>query len=347
VSEQNGGAVPGVDFNALLGDPSTNPEPATALGKSLAAVTPEDAAASTAQDAHFSFRDLLTEQQRADLERSAPAVAAQMINDHHAIINFGAPVLEKLSAMSTQLLEAQKDIKIPEAEAIVNDLLREIDGFNKKWRNQKLEDTVHKITKWIRRTAYSLKTLAREAKPIAEKIDLAEIKLKEMELKLADNVTRGQQLHKNTTSTLEGVVAVLAALEQIIDVAKQQFAEADAALKGTDAKGGAADGLVSLAYGGRTVSLNELREIHANLAAGVSELEKTWFDWRQQFFLGYAQAPPSATSSSYRQRCSAAARCSARWACRRHARRWRCGSRPCSPARVPRWLTPCSAARTN
>ena len=290
MNEQNGGAVPGIDFNALLGDPSTNPEPATALEKSLAAVTPEDAAASTAQDAHFSFRDLLTEQQRADLERSAPAVAEQMINDHNAIINFGAPVLEKLSAMSTQLLEAQKDIKIPAAEAIVNDLLREIDGFNKKWRNQKLEDTVHKITKWIRRTAYSLKALAREAKPIAEKIDLAEIKLKEMELKLADNVTRGQQLHKNTTSTLEGVVAVLAALEQIIDVAKQQFAEADAALKGADAKG-PADGLVSLAYGGRTVSLNELREIHANLAAGVSELEKTWFDWRQQFFLGYAQAP--------------------------------------------------------
>ena len=93
MSEQNGGAVPGIDFNALLGDPSTNPEPATALEKSLAAVTPEDAAASTMQDAHFSFRDLLTEQQRADLKRSAPGVAEQMINDHNAIINFGAPVL--------------------------------------------------------------------------------------------------------------------------------------------------------------------------------------------------------------------------------------------------------------
>jgi hypothetical protein len=134
-------------------------------------------------------------------------------------------------------------------------------------------------------------------------------------------------------------------LEQIIDVAKQQFAEADAALKGTDAKG-AADGLVSVAYGGRTVSLNELREIHANLAAGVSELEKTWFEGHQQFFLGYAQAPSvrnlilvSATMQRRRQ--------VARWAYRRHARRWRCDSRPCSPARVPRCLTPCSAARTN
>jgi uncharacterized protein YaaN involved in tellurite resistance len=44
-------------------------------------------------------------------------------------------------------------------------------------------------------------------------------------------------------------------------------------------------------YKGRQVTVNELQEIHSNLAGAVGELEKTWFDLRQQFFLGYAQAP--------------------------------------------------------
>lgn len=283
-------AVPGIDFGSLLGNPASNPQPASPLEKQLAQVTPQDAAASRPSEAQFSFRTLLTAQQLADLRKSAPAVAEQMAADYNAIIKFGAPVLERLTATSSQLLNAQKDIKIPEAEAIVNDLLREIDGFAKKYRNVRLENGVKKVVNFLRGIKYSLTTLARESRPIADKIDMAEVKLKGMEIKLADNVTRGQTLHKNTLTTLQEVVAVLAALEEITDCVKREFADVDALLKGVDAPG-PAGAVETVDYKGRQVTVNELQEIHSNLAGAVGELEKTWFDWRQQFFLGYAQAP--------------------------------------------------------
>lgn len=299
-------ALAGVNFSALLGDPASNPEPTTAIEKALSTVTPEDAAAATVEEAKFSFRSLLTEAQRAQLKASAPAVAQKMIADYNAIINFGEPVLTKLNSTAVQMLNAQKDISVPEAETIVNDLLREMDGFEKKYRNAKMEDFSDKLMKWFKGTVYSFKTMVRESKPIAEKIDLAEVKLKEMEIKLSNNVSRGQQLHKNTTEILEEVVAVLAALEEILEVARAEFHEADQALKLAESKA-TAEGLASITYKGREVSLNELKEIHADLAGGVSELEKTWFDWRQQFFLGYAQAPSVRNlilvSSTMQRRC--------------------------------------------
>jgi uncharacterized protein YaaN involved in tellurite resistance len=283
-------AVPGIDFGSLLGNPASNPQPASPLENQLAQVTPQDAAASRPSEAQFSFRTLLTEQQLADLRKSAPAVAEQMAADYNTIIKFGAPVLERLTATSSQLLNAQKDIKIPQAEAIVNDLLREIDGFAKKYRNVRLENGVKKVVNFLRGIKYTLTTLARESRPIADKIDMAEVKLKEMEIKLADNVTRGQTLHKNTLTTLQEVAAVLAALEEITDCVKREFADVDALLKGVDAPG-PAGAVEKVDYKGRQVTVNELQEIHSNLAGAVGELEKTWFDWRQQFFLGYAQAP--------------------------------------------------------
>ena len=280
-------ALPSVNFKELLGAPESNPEPATALESALSKVTPEDAAAAAPSEATFQFRSLLTDDQRSDLERNAPGVAAQMVQDFQAIIRFGEPVLTKLNASSTQLLAAQRDIKVPPAEDMVNDLLREMDGFQKKYRNEKIENAVEKVVRFFRSAQYSLKTLVREAKPISDKIDIAETKLKEMELRLADNVTRGQQLHKNTVETLQDVVAVLAALEEINEVVRADFAAADQALKGAEVLGD----MGSVQFKDRTMTVNELRELHGQLATASSEIEKTWFDWRQQFFLGYAQAP--------------------------------------------------------
>jgi uncharacterized protein YaaN involved in tellurite resistance len=280
-------ALPGVNFKELLGAPESNPEPPTALESALAKVTPEDAAAAAPAEATFQFRSLLTDEQRADLTRNAPGVAAQMVEDFQAIIRFGEPVLTKLNASSSQLLEAQRDIKVPPAEDMVNDLLREMDGFQKKYRNEKVENAVKKVVDFLRGASYSLKTLVREAKPIADKIDIAETKLKEMELRLADNVTRGQQLHKNTVETLQDVVAVLAALEEISDVVRADFAAADETLKGAEVLGE----MGSVTFQDKAMTVQELRELHGQLATAASEIEKTWFDWRQQFFLGYAQAP--------------------------------------------------------
>lgn len=256
----------------------------------LAELPPEELDAKTPATAAFSFRTLLTDAQREELKKSAPAFAEKMVQDPNAILSFGEKTLTKLNAKSQAMLEAQKDIKVPEAEDIVNSLLREMDGFEKKYKNAKMEDFTSKMKAWFKGTSYSFKAMVRESKPIAERIDMAEVKLKEMEQSLADNAARGRILHQDITETLEEVVTILAALEEILEWARNEFKTIDALYLETKAKADA-EGLATVEYRGKTITLNQLREIHETYATGVTELEKTWFDWRQQFFLGYAQAP--------------------------------------------------------
>lgn len=277
-----------VDFAALLepADTTAKEVPGSALETAIAAAPSTDVSAQRPEDAAFSFRSLLTPQQLEDLRAGAPALARKFVDDVNQIVTFGGPVMKKMNNASVQLLDAQRDIKIPEADAIVNDMLRTMDGFEKKWRSQKLENAVSGIIGWFKKGKYTLTTMIRESKPITDKIDLAEVKLQEMETALADNITRGQLLHKQTLENMDDVVAVLAALEQVIDELRAEFEEVDATLRGAETAGSD-----SVEYRGETITVNELREIHSKLSLVLSETEKSWADWRSQFFLGFAHAP--------------------------------------------------------
>lgn len=277
--------MPEMDMSAIF-----NAQPETPFEAVLSKVEPADAAATTVAEAKFQFRDLLSSDQRAALTASAPAAAANMVKNPSAIINFGAPVLERLNSTASSMLEAQKKVEVPEAEEIVNNLLRSIDGYGEKFKSDRLESWTGKVADFFRKNAYSIKAMAREAQPIADKIDLAAVALKSMELKLSDNVDRGRALHDSTLKTLHETAQVLAALEEISDVVRKDFTEADQVLLSAEAAAGD-KGLGMVEWKGKKISINELREIHTDLSGAVSELEKSWFDWRQQFFLGYAQAP--------------------------------------------------------
>lgn len=277
-----------VDFAALMepADTQSAEVQGSALETAIAEVPAGDVDVARPADAAFKFRSLLTDAQRADLERGAPALAKKFVADVNQIVSFGAPIMRKMNDASTQLLEAQREIEVPEADIIVNDMLREMDGFEKKWRSVKLENAAERVKGWFKKTKYTLKTMVRESKPIVARIDLAEVKLQEMESALADNIARGQLLHKQTLAHMDDVVAVLAALEQVIEELRKEFDGADAVLRSAEASG--AD---SVEYNGETIATSELREIHANLSFVLSETEKTWSDWRSQFFLGFAHAP--------------------------------------------------------
>ncbi|MGO3090415.1 MAG: toxic anion resistance protein [Galactobacter sp.] len=295
-----------VDFAALMDpeDTQSTEVPGSKLEAEIAEVAGADVAAARPRDAAFTFRSLLTQKQREDLEKGAPKLAQKFVADVNQVVTFGKPVMDKMNAASTELLEAQRHIKVPEADQIVNDMLREMDGFEKKWRSVKLENAVENVKSWFRKSKYTLKTMVRESKPIIDKIDLAEVKLQEMESALADNVSRGQLLHKQTLSHMDDVVAVLAALEQVIDELRGEFDEADTVLRAAESSGED-----SVQYKGETVSTSKVREIHANLSFVLSETEKTWSDWRSQFFLGFAHAPATrnlvVTTFSLRRRLAA------------------------------------------
>jgi uncharacterized protein YaaN involved in tellurite resistance len=283
-------AIPGIDIGNLL-TAADSAAPATPLEKALSTVPAEDKGVASPDQARFQFRSLLSPDQTAALKKGAPALADKMTADLNAIISFGGPVLQKMNTASVQLLEEQRGIELPDADVIVNDLLREMDGFEKRFRNRGLEEKVEGIKKWFRGAKYSMKTMVRESKPLVEKLDLAEVRLQDMETKLGDNISRGQLLHKQTLEHMDQVVAVLAALEEVTDHIRAEFDKADELLRTADGTDSAAGGVGTVTWHGETVTVNELREIHSNLATALSEVEKTWHDWRQQFFMGFAHAP--------------------------------------------------------
>jgi len=280
-------AIPGINMADLLADPAVQKEaPESSLEAGLSGVTAEDAAAANPGEAKFEFRSLLNDDQRAALKKSAPLVAERMVKDYNQLLNFGAPVMEKMNQASIALLNEQKDIELPEADQIVNNLLRELDGYNAKYRNVNMEEFVSKIAKFFGGAGYTIKTMIRDAKPISDRLDDAEIKVREMELKLGDNSDRARKLHKQTLETMESVVAVLAALEEIAEYLRNRFVLMDGVLKAAEAKGEQ-----QITFEGKPYSIAEFTELTADLAQGLTEVEKSWFDWRQQFFLGYASAP--------------------------------------------------------
>lgn len=280
--------IPTMDMSQLLKSPEVASQaPATIIETKLATVTPEDAAASTVEESSFQFRELLTQDQRTALKARAPETSLEMVNDYNKIINFGAPVLERLNSATVNLLNEQKDIKVPEADHIVNNMLREMDGFNAKYRNAQLEDAVSKIKNFFRGTTYSLKSMVRDSKPINDRFNEAEITIRKMEISLGDNVIRAKKLHEQTLMTMQEVISVLAVLEEIIEFLTNETNETGQLLKDAEAKGQ----LASVEYRGKLYSLQDFSELHQNLSDGLKQVELSWFDWRQQFFLGYASAP--------------------------------------------------------
>lgn len=279
------GAIAGVDMAALLADPTVQKAaPEAPLEAAIKDITPESATAELGEGA-FEFRALLNDEQREALKKAAPAVAENMVKNHSAIINFGAPVLDKMNQASIAMLKEQKHVKIPEADEIINNLLREMDGYSAKYRNVKMENFAAKIKKMFGGAGYTLKTMIRDAQPIAKRIDEAEVKVRQMELDLEKNGERARRLHDETLETMDSVVAVLAALEEISIYLKERFKLVDEQLQAV----GDTDSVIE--FEGQKYSVQQFKELHADIAQGISEVDKSWHDWRAQFFLAFATAP--------------------------------------------------------
>lgn len=301
-------AVNTSNLDALLGNPASAPIQPTALEKALAVVEPDDAAAETVEAVKFSFRSIVPAPALEKINAAANGVATAMIKDNTQILAFGSPTLEKMNSAASAMLKAQSDIDIPEADEIVNNMLREIDGFQAKYRNAQAEGFLVDLKNKIRGIKYSFKSMVRDSQPIVSRLDLAANEMQKMEIKLRDNQVRGQELHKTVLSTLDDTVLVLAALEAVIDYTREEARIVDEALSVAEANAAnTTEGLATAEYKGETLSINELREVHAQIAQTVGQMESSWFDWRQQFFLGFAQAPSirniALVSSTLERRC--------------------------------------------
>lgn len=254
------------------------PEPST-IENELATVNTAEIAAQRPTEASVSFRNKLTDAERAAVKSAAPTVAAEMIGNFNYIIEFGSDVTRKVNEVNANLLVQQQSIKLPEADAVVNGILRAIDGYNAKYGNAKLQGGLDRLMEKLRGAGYTLKAMIRDSKPITDKLDMAEGSILEMEQKLQQNVTRGHELRKITLASIDEVVKVLAVFEEILDVTRaeaQQMQQAlDAALNGDQ----------TVHWKGDKFTVEQFRELQAQQVGALTEIEKSWFSWRQKFFL--------------------------------------------------------------
>lgn len=288
MSETNAEILEESEVSSILSrSDAQDSKPATQLEKAMATLDKKkEMAAKTPSEAHFRFRELLAPEKLAELQKNAPQVADLFIADVNQIMKFGGPTIAKMRQTSIEMLEAQKNVEIPEADKIIGDLLRNMDGMSSRYSNIKFEEFGKKIMGIFHSAKYSVKNLSRDMKSMEDKLDLTELKLTEMDSILAENVTRGQILHQRTLQHMNEVVSVLADLEEIIENIRKDYQEVDVIL--TDAT---ASGEQHVEYQGRRMTVNELQEVHAQISLALSESEKSWHDWRQQFFLGWANAP--------------------------------------------------------
>lgn len=242
---------------------------------------------STKSDLHAStetsikFRNQLSDEDLATIVQAAPDLSERMVDNYTLILEFGSEVMKDLDNVSSRMLEEQKGTSIPEADKMVNGILRELDGYQAKYGDPKSRKFLKNLINRIKGTSYTIQNMVRDSKPIVEKLDKVKGEIFEMELKLRENVLRGKELHKVTAKTINDVVKVLALFEEIIEVTRADALEMEDKLNVAVAQG--SDSVII--WKGEKHTIEEFRNILENQVKALGEMEKTWFSWRQKFFI--------------------------------------------------------------
>lgn len=227
------------------------------------------------------FRNQLSEEDLATVVKAAPGLSEGMVKDYNKIIDFGSEVMEDLNQVSSRMLEEQKGTSIPEADKMVNGIMRELDGYQAKYGDPKTRKFLNNLLRRIKGSTYTVKNMVRDAKPITAKLDIVSAEIYEMEHKLKDNVLRGNELRKITAKTIDDVVKVLALFEEIIEVTRADALEMEDKLNVAKSQG---DDSVIM-WKDEKYTIEEFNNVLENQVTALGEMEKTWFAWRQKFFI--------------------------------------------------------------
>lgn len=236
------------------------------------------------EDGKVEFRRRVPNSSLEKIKEKAPELTMKMLADPAVSINFGQDVVQTINDLSVKMLNEQGKVKIPEADAIVSDVLSALDGYSAKYKKYKEPGAVSKFFKKIRgkssEAMYDIKSMVRDAKPIADRLLEAEGKIHRMELEIDENIARSQLLRETILKSLDDVAVVIAIFEEVIELGTAEIVEAEAALNEAVRNDNS-----MIEYRDKRYSVEEFREVLADMVTSQSEIEKSWFNWRQKFFL--------------------------------------------------------------
>lgn len=246
-------------------------------------VKEQEVIATSPSKANIEFRSRLDADVLANVKQKAPGLALEMMKDPSIAIDFGRDVVEGLNSLSVRLLKEQENTDIPEADVIVNNVLRELDGYQAKYKYKEpgtIAKFFSKISNKGKEGFYDLKTMVRDSKPIEIRLLEAEGQIQKMELDIDENIERSKQLRDMTLSSIDDIALVIAIFEEIIENVSNKAVEASTLLKNAEDNNQS-----TIEFDGKKYSVEQFREVLADILMAEGEIEKTWFNWRQKFFL--------------------------------------------------------------
>lgn len=225
----------------------------------------------------YAFREIVPEKRLADIKRVVPQLAAKVVSSPSAIISYKESVLKGVNELSERLIDEQKGVSIPEADSIINGVLHEIDGYSSKYSPEKMNSKMSAIKRRLFGPMYAIKAMKKDALPIARKLDEVSVEIQKMEIGLRDNAARGRVLRKKMIDSIGNIVDVIAILEEL----KERLGNDIEKMSGVAS--GANGGIVE--WEGQKYTPEEFDELMSDYGTALSEAEKTWFNWRQKYFL--------------------------------------------------------------
>jgi uncharacterized protein YaaN involved in tellurite resistance len=168
----------------------------------------------------MSFYNALDDSTRKALDAQAEASFESFMNSDDKINEFGKNAVEAVNGVVDQLLETQKNMRIPVIDDLLKQANRDLDGYSAKYKDTITEKRIPGVLKWLGNRKRDFNDMIYDRQNLVHKIEVIDGKIigKREELKQSASYVK-QLLIKNKES-MNKMVGVLAALESIHIVAR-------------------------------------------------------------------------------------------------------------------------------
>ena len=181
------------------------------------------------------FLDALPEATRKEFHVAARQQYQTFLKDQSTISEFGRESVEKVNSVVDSIIDAQKNVRIPEVDDLLEQANRDLDGFVAKYSDEAKElKEPGKLFKWFHKTKRKAQDAAFDRKNLADRLDVIDGKIVSKREELKRSFRLIDELKKANNESTNSMVGVLAALEAVYLVASSEAERLKARLASLD-----------------------------------------------------------------------------------------------------------------
>lgn len=267
-----------IDFGAITGADEGSSGPASSMLDRVDVSSPTGLK-------HFSARSSLSEAQLDQVRAIAQKKLPGMLDDRNELSDFGLPALDGVNGSVQKISATQRELEMPEVEAIVTDMEKSLRNFGRKYNpaDPKMVEAFDNIRKFMDGVADFfrlgkdlLQDLYNDSLSVEVRLDKCAAKLVKHREAMKRNVFLCDELYDQNEKAITQLTGVIAVMEQIHDDAhdraQQLTAQAQALPKGNPER-------------------RRLEEQATNTTEFVQDVDMRISEFIQRLFVAYAMSP--------------------------------------------------------